>query len=862
MKFIQRPVTTRTASAGGLEGHEAQTMTTPEEPKTHRVEELGTDTKMHTPLGLRSTYASLKKIAQYLRKLADKNIPSAALDQPSTQSESGSELNFQKSIGEMFRAEVANTQFDFQSHLQEMHWPAQIDIPNANFARKYRVPPGVSLPSEVLNGMRQWTVNEEEMQTLDRFWTQASQEVREVSDHGAGMAERLCRKFFHLYVELHKPPLTISLFYDTGTDFAWGNNMANRAESSPSRASAVSQASLYRNESTSGQQSTRSRGFRTRSLSTGANRSLQSKSHSPGKSSLSRYSARSHVSLEEMRNELSREQGWRGLVPNIRSPRVNLTEEDFQRGRRGYLSVDTSSRFLQVPSQEYILPRTTYREPQRVKKQNDDSGNSHLPNKTYSPAPKPVDQSDEAPTLLGHSTSVLRPVQHSNDVLSTSNLLSTDEVPYTNEVLPTKEVLFPQEVLSTDNESDTDNDYLYLSPPRQSVVRKKQEALHKLGQSQRRASITLGEFQTSHNRTISVSQDTTSGTVTASARVEIHPGDFAVGRLEDPFITSPKSHKLIPRTMLVPGKGGVMEIRPLPPSSTARSGSGCSARPERQLSRPVSVSSPTPRPRNLARTSSSKATQSSPGDLSRVLQWRDQRSKQRVMGLDGTFDDHVFDDNVWDFGNFGDIENSDVFSEFFQLPLGKDNTKLIYNSIADNGYEISICTSNIAKGNCIAVMDPDRKSASSTNSANPPPLRINKQTKQVRIAPSQQQQGENNSDKESTFFPPRTSSMRNTNALPALESVRREVAHRRKPSDATSGVPSTLSSYRGHYLSDASGGQSSAIDTTRSTVSSYKAHYVSGSSDIIGNFVPIDSQVMAPSSADSEPNGGRSNLDA
>ncbi len=164
-------------------------------------------------------------------------------------------------------------------------------------------------------------------------------------------------------------------------------------------------------------------------------------------------------------------------------------------------------------------------------------------------------------------------------------------------------------------------------------------------------------------------------------------------------------------------------------------------------------------------------------------------------------------------------------------------------------------------------MDLDRDFASYFEPTTTLPLRIYKQVDQAHTNQNQQQLGDSNQDKntykENTAFPPRTSSLRKSNDLPVAEPLdHREIAHNRQRSDATSGVPSTLSSYRGECLSDASIGHFSPVDTARSTPSSYKGHYLSGSSGIIGNFVPINSLNMTVSNPIPESNGGRGNLNA
>jgi len=131
-------------------------------------------------------------------------------------------------------------------------------------------------------------------------------------------------------------------------------------------------------------------------------------------------------------------------------------------------------------------------------------------------------------------------------------------------------------------------------------------------------------------------------------------------------------------------------------------------------------------------------------------------------------------------------------------------------------------------------------------SSPPRPLRIRKKPSPARVARSQQQLNNSKPSKPSNnpSYPPRTSSLRRNNDEDASGRAHRgEKSHRRQKSGHSSTVRSTLSRTEYPSIFDASTGGSPS--TARSTVSSYKEHYLSGSSEIMGNFVPLESTDMA-----------------
>ncbi|KAF8852095.1 hypothetical protein BDZ45DRAFT_126304 [Acephala macrosclerotiorum] len=160
-----------------------------------------------------------------LQKLARSVATGIRKHEDEEASELESELNFKKFSKKMFQAEKAK-RFDFQRHLREMHWPSEVEIPNANFARKYHlVPRGEVLPVEILN-VRQHTVTEDVEGAFKWFWAHARFEIEDLQIEGESLSGTLRQKLFFRYVEDCKDPLPLdpSLFLDTGLDFNWGRS--------------------------------------------------------------------------------------------------------------------------------------------------------------------------------------------------------------------------------------------------------------------------------------------------------------------------------------------------------------------------------------------------------------------------------------------------------------------------------------------------------------------------------------------------------------------------------------------------------------------------------------------------------------
>jgi hypothetical protein len=141
----------------------------------------------------------------------------------------------------------------------------------------------------------------------------------------------------------------------------------------------------------------------------------------------------------------------------------------------------------------------------------------------------------------------------------------------------------------------------------------------------------------------------------------------------------------------------------------------------------------------------------------------------------------------------------------------------------------------------IASMDINQGPGQVPSSSPTQPLRIRKQHSPLRIARSQHPSSDTSQPKpSSTHYPPRTSSLRRDNDRDASSrtSSHQESYGRQKSNNSSTGR-STQSSAANTSISDPliRGSQSAP----RSPVSSYH----SGSSEIIGNFIPVDTVNMA-----------------
>ncbi|KAJ5053975.1 uncharacterized protein L3040_000264 [Drepanopeziza brunnea f. sp. 'multigermtubi'] len=138
----------------------------------------------------------------------------------------GLEKNFGRLMKKMLQNEPIST-FDFEEHLQKMHWPEEIGIPNANFARKFDlVPRGEALPMGIYEGPRQSSVDEEDVRILRQLWQLArekceSQKVESELGDNSSMAHQ---KLFEHYLSRYISPLHPMLFYDSGLEFNWKND--------------------------------------------------------------------------------------------------------------------------------------------------------------------------------------------------------------------------------------------------------------------------------------------------------------------------------------------------------------------------------------------------------------------------------------------------------------------------------------------------------------------------------------------------------------------------------------------------------------------------------------------------------------
>ncbi|KAK6587057.1 hypothetical protein PZA11_000347 [Diplocarpon coronariae] len=139
------------------------------------------------------------------------------------------EQGLEKNLGRLLKTMLQNesaTSFDFKEHLQKMHWPDEVEIPNANFARKYAlVPRGEALPTSILKGLRQSSVDEEDLKILRQLWESAREEYESLEVEGEPGADSTAdQKLFELYLSHYFSPLTPVLFFDSGLDFDWESN--------------------------------------------------------------------------------------------------------------------------------------------------------------------------------------------------------------------------------------------------------------------------------------------------------------------------------------------------------------------------------------------------------------------------------------------------------------------------------------------------------------------------------------------------------------------------------------------------------------------------------------------------------------
>lgn len=141
-------------------------------------------------------------------------------------------------------------------------------------------------------------------------------------------------------------------------------------------------------------------------------------------------------------------------------------------------------------------------------------------------------------------------------------------------------------------------------------------------------------------------------------------------------------------------------------------------------------------------------------------------------------------------------------------------------------------------------MDGDQGSGLNPASSPTPPLRIRKQPIPVRVSRRQSLNNRNKSLKHSSnpSYPPRTSSiLRDTNTS-SKANCHEKIYSRRRKINASSSRSATSNAVC-TSISDPSIGNS----TARSTVPSYKERYLSGSTEIIGDFVPVNAEMALPS---------------
>lgn len=152
----------------------------------------------------------------------------------------------------------------------------------------------------------------------------------------------------------------------------------------------------------------------------------------------------------------------------------------------------------------------------------------------------------------------------------------------------------------------------------------------------------------------------------------------------------------------------------------------------------------------------------------------------------------------------------------------------------------------------IASIDMDQERGRLPRSSPTKPLRLRNQPSPDRIARNQHLNDDNYQPKPSdTRYPPRTTSLHRGNDQDAFSRAHsREKNHGRQKSNNSSTGMSTLSSAAYTSISDPSARGSKP--TAPSPVSSYH----SGSTEIIGNFVPVDTAHMALSPLEEERHTG------
>lgn len=152
----------------------------------------------------------------------------------------------------------------------------------------------------------------------------------------------------------------------------------------------------------------------------------------------------------------------------------------------------------------------------------------------------------------------------------------------------------------------------------------------------------------------------------------------------------------------------------------------------------------------------------------------------------------------------------------------------------------------------IASIDMDQERGRLPRSSPTKPLRLRNQPSPDRIARNQHLNDDNYQPKPSdTRYPPRTTSLHRGNDQDAFSRAHsREKNHGRQKSNNSSTGMSTLSSAAYTSISDPSARGSKS--TAPSPVSSYH----SGSTEIIGNFVPVDTAHMALSPLEEERHTG------
>lgn len=726
---------------------------------------------------------------------------------------------------------------------------------------------------EILNGIRQHTLNEEDKKILEKLWAEAQLEIEELEIEGETPNTTLRQRFFALYTEKYESPFPTSLFYDTGLDFSWSGNRHARNESSPSRASVCSRANLddsSEDDKSVGQGWIVSNSVVSLPIMLAAEDNIlgsndedesQLEEHGYHTRTVSWYSARSKISPTKSLELLSTERVMVSTDVDVSFHSGNLSQEDSLHERNQQETGDPDCTLDILPSTVYVPPPNTSKNPVSSQiftsktKEKWRAGKASIDNLHLLFTSK-NGKSSESLNPMEVNTTAKQPSQnldashYSKAERNSSSRLPQKLKTYIPSGTPNVLNVFDradiqaQPAQSSFSSSDTGTSSSNLTHNHRSphtgtdsYSDNKKKAEGSADDALERNEIRVTQITTPTRRQVTENLETFPTSGEASP-----PPTFTTYHVD---IVSQVSKYRVAATQTTP--------RTYIAKATATHSHSSDLHGKYALST---------KSNELASTSSQSATSrilSEPDESdqqrTRENASRERKHRKQTFGYDGP-DDEYDDEN----GGHGENSAGHCF-----VPAKLNNSKYMHNPIIeDNDCEPNVRTTALT---AIFAMASNKNSASSFQPEKTAPLRIHKQSKQVRSAQSQQHPKDIASpQKSSTPFPPRESSLRNSKAMPMpFESV--GYRHARQKSDTASAVPSTStrSSHRDRYLSDASIYSPSLVDTARSTVASSKEHYISGSAEIIGNFMPVGTQNMAKPVHNSDPvgnNGNKNNLDA